>query len=136
MLEVIRHADLDFQSTYDQGVAQAALRPAVSEVVKQILQAQPKLAKMPGGAPTASIVGGQGGSVYIDRGQNFGVTAGQRFDVYRVTDVIKDTNGKVLDNVTSKVGVIEVTRVLSKAAICKIVSGQAAKGDKAKPEGK
>lgn len=129
------YKDIDFQSSFDQGVAQAALRPAVSEAVKTILGQKAKLAKMPGGAPAASIVGGRNGSVYIDHGQNFGVTVGQRFDVYHVTDVIKDTNGNVLDKVTSKVGVIEVTRVLSKAAICKIVSGQATQGDTVKPEG-
>lgn len=127
------YKDIDFQRNFDQGIAQEAVRPAVSKAVKQIVQAQPELAKMPGGAPAGSIVGGHNASVYIDRGQNFGVSVGQRFDVYRVTDVIKDANGNVLNKVTSKVGVIEVTRVLSKSAICKIVDGKAQQGDTIKP---
>jgi hypothetical protein len=36
-----------------------------------------------------------------------------------VVDEIKDANGRVLDRVIKKVGVIEVTRVLSQSATCK-----------------
>ncbi len=69
------------------------------------------------------------GSFYINRGDNFGVQAGQRYDVYRVIDEITDTNGNVLDRITEKVGTLEVTRVLSQSAICSLVEGEAAEGD-------
>ena len=52
-----------------------------------------------------------------------------RFDVYRVVDEIKDADGRVLDQITGKIGVLEVTRVLSQSAICRIVEGAAAEGD-------
>ena len=54
---------------------------------------------------------------------------GQRFDVYRVVNEIRDANGQILDRITDKVGVLEVTRVLSQSAICRVVEGEAAEGD-------
>jgi hypothetical protein len=74
-------------------------------------------------------VGAKDGSFYINRGQNSGVKVGQRFDVHRVTDEIKDADGRVLDRVIKKVGVLEVTQVLSQSAICKIVEGTATVND-------
>ena len=54
---------------------------------------------------------------------------GQRFEVVRVVDEITDANGAVLDLITAKVGVLEVTRVLSQSAICTVVEGEAEEGD-------
>ena len=33
------------------------------------------------------------GSIYVDQGQNAGVTVGKRFNVMRVVDIIKDAKG-------------------------------------------
>ena len=74
-------------------------------------------------------MGGRDGSVFVNRGENFRVQVGQRFQVYRVVDEITDANGTVLDRITEPVGVVEVTRVLSQSAICRIVEGEAAEGD-------
>jgi hypothetical protein len=49
--------------------------------------------------------------------------------VHRVTDEIKDADGRVLDRVVKKVGVLEVTQVLSQSAICKVVEGTATIND-------
>ena len=54
---------------------------------------------------------------------------GQRFEVFRVVDEIRDANGAVLDRITDKVGVLEVTRVLSQSAVCSVVEGEASEGD-------
>ncbi len=62
-------------------------------------------------------------------GENFGVQVGQRFEVVRVVDEIRDANGTVLDRITDRVGVLEVTRVLSQSAICSVVEGEASEGD-------
>jgi hypothetical protein len=35
----------------------------------------------------------------------------------------------VLDQITDRVGIIEVTRVLSQSAICTVVEGEAGEGD-------
>ena len=57
------------------------------------------------------------------------MTVGQRFEVHRVVDEIKDANGQVLDRVIDKVGTLEVTQVLSQSAVCKVVEGVAGVND-------
>jgi curli biogenesis system outer membrane secretion channel CsgG len=120
----------DFEREFDAGLAQEALRPAVEKVVEQIVAQQSAVAALEPVAPAATIVGAPGeGSVYIDRGENYGVQVGQRFNVHRVVDEIRDASGNILDQITEKVGVIEVTRVLSQSSICRIVEGDAREGD-------
>jgi hypothetical protein len=82
-----------------------------------------------------SVVGVRpGGQVYIDRGQNAGLKVGQRLTVMRITDVIKDARGNVLDEVTEKVGALEITNVLGQSAVCKVVDGSGVKeGDRVSP---
>jgi curli biogenesis system outer membrane secretion channel CsgG len=120
------------ERTFDQGAAQEALRPAVENVVKAIAAQGDKFAAIQPPAPEGQIVGARDGSFYINRGQNAGVKVGQRFDVERVTDEIKDADGRVLDRVIKKVGVVEVTQVLSQSAVCKVVEGTAAVNDTVK----
>ena len=54
---------------------------------------------------------------------------GRRFEVVRVVDEIRDVNDNVLDRITDTVGVLEVTRVLSQSAICRVVEGEVSEGD-------
>ena len=117
------------ERTFDQGAAQEALRPAVEQVVAKVQTQVGKLAGAMPQAPAGQIVGAKGGQYYINRGESAGVKVGQRFEVRRVTDEIKDADGTVLDRVISKVGTVEVVQVLGSSAICKIVEGQAAQGD-------
>lgn len=46
-----------------------------------------------------------------------------------MVDEIRDANDTVLDRITDTVGVLEVTRVLSQLAICRVVEGEASEGD-------
>lgn len=123
----------NFQRDFDAGLAQEALRPAVEDAVKEIAAQGPALASLAPPAPAAvpaSIVGSpEPGVVYIDQGADSGIQVGQRFEVHRVVDEIRDAAGNVLDRVTAKVGVIEVTRVLSQSSICSVVEGSAQEGD-------
>ncbi len=122
--------NFDFQRDFDQGLAQEALRPAVESAVSEIVEQADVLASMAPVLPPGEVVGSpEPGVVYIDKGAGDGIEVGQRFDVYRVVDEIRDSAGNVLDQVTEKVGVIEVTRVLSSSSICSVVEGQAAEGD-------
>ena len=117
---------------FDAGVAQEALRPAIEQVTEKIAAQADRFAALKPvapPAPTAQIVGARDGSIYINQGENFGVRVGQRFDVVRVVDEIRDANGAVLDRITDTVGVLEVTRVLSQSAICTVVEGEASEGD-------
>ena len=114
---------------FDAGVAQESLRPAVEDIVDKINGQGDRFSGLEPVRPTGQVVGISDGGVYINRGENFDVQPGERFDVYRVVDEIKDADGTVLDRITDKVGVVEVTRVLSQSAVCRIVEGEAAEGD-------
>lgn len=124
-----------FQQSFDAGIAQEALRPAVVEITEKIVAQADRLAAIQPPVAPAQIVGAREGSFYIDKGQNFGVIVGQRYEVLRVVDEIKDAAGNVLDRITERVGVIEVTQVLGQSAICRVVEGQAAEGDTLVPIG-
>ena len=114
---------------FDAGVAQEALRPAVEQVTEKIAAQADRFASLKPVVPPAQIVGARDGSIYINQGENYGVQVGQRFEVVRVVDEIRDANGNVLDRITDRVGVLEVTRVLSQSAICTVVEGEAGEGD-------
>lgn len=124
-----------FQQSFDAGIAQEALRPAVEEITEKIVAQADRLAAIQPPVAPAQIVGAREGSFYIDKGQNFGVTVGQRYEVMRVVDEIKDASGNVLDRITERVGVIEVTQVLGQSSICRVVEGEAAEGDTLVPIG-
>ena len=114
---------------FDAGVAQEALRPAIEQVSEKIASQAGRFASLKPVAPPAQIVGSRDGSIYINQGENYGVQVGQRFQVVRVVDELRDANGNVLDRITDNVGVLEVTSVLSQSAICSIVEGDATEGD-------
>ncbi|MCC6772549.1 MAG: hypothetical protein IT360_15240 [Gemmatimonadaceae bacterium] len=125
--------DYNFERDMDAGTAQEALRPAIEEAVKQVRSQKAQLATLAVDEPMAQVVGVRGADFYIDRGQNTGIKVGQRFEVVRVVDRITDASGKVLDEVTEAVGMLEVTRVLSQSAIGKVVKGIAKDGDRLRP---
>ncbi len=125
----VRANDLNFSQTFDAGLAQEALRPAVEDAVEEIVEGADVYAAIVPAATSATIVGARGDSYYIDRGENFGIAVGQRFEVLRIVDEIRDAAGNVLDTITDRVGVIEVSRVLSQSSICTVVEGEAAEGD-------
>ena len=111
------------ERTFDQGAAQEALRPAIEQVVARLGEQAGQLQAAMPAAPTGQVVGVKGDLVYINRGQSAGVTVGQRFSASRVTDEIKDADGRVLDRVVSRVATLEVTQVLSQSSVCRIVDG-------------
>jgi curli biogenesis system outer membrane secretion channel CsgG len=111
------------ERTFDQGAAQEALRPAIGHVVGRISTQAGRLRTAMPAAPTGQVVGIKGDLFYINRGEAAGVKVGQRFEVSRVIDEIKDADGRVLDRIVSKVGVLEATQVLSQSAVCRLVEG-------------
>ena len=129
------YKDINLERDFDAGIAAEALRPAVEDAVKKIVAEKVTLAEAAPAGPLAQVVGLREGSIYIDRGENLGIKAGQRFEVVRVVDTIKDAAGNVLDEVTEKVGILEVTRVLSQSSVCKLVEGEAKEGDRLRNQG-
>lgn len=129
------YEDFEFARDYDLGVLQSALRPAVEDAVVGILALADRLAEVAVPVREASVVGrADDGSVYIDLGEDAGVEEGQRFHVHRVVDEIHDADGNLLDVVTERVAVVEVTRVLSQSSICRVVEGEAMEGDQVRPD--
>lgn len=120
-------------TAFDGGVAEQALGPAVDEVAEHFLQQRDRFVVTERPEPEASlpqIVGSaEDGSIYIDQGENAGVEVGQRYEVFRIVDEIISPTGEVLDVITEKVGVLQVTRVLSRSSICAVVEGEAMEGD-------
>lgn len=127
--------DINLARDFNAGVAQEALRPAVESAVEALVAEAGSLSAAAPAAPLAQIVGVRDGSIYLDRGENAGLKVGQRYDVVRVVDTIRDASGNVLDEVTEKVGVVEVSRVLTQSAICTVVEGEAKEGDRAQAQG-
>lgn len=126
--------DMNFERDMDAGTAQEALRPAVAQAVERIRAEKIPLAGLAAAEPMGRVVGMRGADYYIDRGANTGIKVGQRFEVVRIIDRITDASGKVLDEVTESVGTLEVSRVLSQSAICKLVTGSAKEGDQIRPQ--
>jgi curli biogenesis system outer membrane secretion channel CsgG len=120
------------EQTFDQGVAQEALRPAVEQVVLKLTEQAGSLQSMTPAAPEGQIVSTRAGLYYINRGQGAGIKVGQKFTVHHVVDEIKDADGRLLDKVIEETGVLEVTQVLSQSAVCKLLSGKAAVNDAVK----
>jgi curli biogenesis system outer membrane secretion channel CsgG len=120
-------------SAMDRGVAEDALGPAADNIAEELVDQRERFVMIEveaPAAPAAAIVGSAAdGSLYIDQGENLGVQVGQRFEVHRVIDEIVNAAGDVLDQITDRVGIIEVTRVLSQSAICTVVEGEAGEGD-------
>ena len=119
----------NFERDFDAGLAAEAMRPAVDQIVENIMAQTDRFDGLQPVAPPGLVVQTRDDSVYINRGENAGVTVGQQFTVSRVIDEIRDADGTLLDRITGEVGVLEVTRVLSQSAVCRIVSGEAGEGD-------
>ena len=127
---------VNFRQDFDAGLAQEALRPAVEDVVKKIADQADAFASIQPPVAPAQIVGANAaGGFYIDKGENYSVVVGQRYEVHRVVDEIRDSSGTLLDTITDTVGLLEVTRVLGQSSICTVVEGEAAEGDTLVPIG-
>lgn len=124
-------------SSFNADVAQEALAPAIEQVVRHLADQADAFEvpsePLPPASPPSVVGMGREGDIYIDQGENFGVEVGDRYAVMRVVDEIIDADGNVLDRITDRVGVLEVTRVLSQSAICRVVEGEAEEGDTLEP---
>ena len=126
------------RTEFNQTLADQALGPVVEKIVEDLLDQKDRIVSTGMAGPTvAPAIAGMGndGSVYIDQGQNVGMEVGRRFNVLRVVDEIRDSAGNLLDQVTERVGVIEVSRVLSQSSIATVVEGEVAEGDVLEPAG-
>lgn len=130
----LRIKGANFQRDFDAGLAQEALRPAVEQIAQKVAGEADAFSSIQAPIAPAQVVGaGQNGALYIDKGENFGVVVGQRYEVRRVVDEIRDASGTLLDTITEAVGIVEVTRVLAQSSVSTVVEGEAAEGDTLTP---
>ncbi len=130
----IDYGEVSTSSPWNPTIAEEALSEAIERIAADLAAQRSKFpttgpppasTQKPAAASGPAIAGfAPDGSVYIDQGQNSGMTVGRRFAVLRVVDVIKDAKGNELDKVTKRIGMIEVTQVLARSSICKIIEGK------------
>ena len=74
---------VNFQQSFDAGLAQEALRPAVENVVEKLADQADAFSSIQSPVAPAQIVGVNADAFYIDKGENYGVVVGQatRFSV-------------------------------------------------------
>jgi len=100
---------------------------AVEKLVAGLAQAAATMQSASGFGMVADV---DGGDVYINRGTIDGVSVGDTYRVIRLgKKIIDPETGQVMGQKRGEAGVIEVTQVMQKMSICKIVSGSAQKGD-------
>lgn len=121
--------DVEAEIADNLEVAREMLRPAVSEFAPELTRRARSLPRQQLEIGGSIVGGGADGAVYIDRGANFDLQIGQRFVVSRVLDEIRNAAGDLLDQIVDQVGVVEVTRVMTRSAICRVVEGEAVEGD-------
>lgn len=108
-------------------VAGKTLEKATQKLVAELAVKAAGMSTYVGFGRVATV---SGDKVYINRGSEDGVAVGDVFEVWRFGEPIIDPDtGQELGKEESKVGEIEVTSVQAKMSICKINSGEAAKGD-------
>jgi curli biogenesis system outer membrane secretion channel CsgG len=115
-------------------LADRALGPAIEKLVDDLVRQKTRFAGA-GAEPRGALITGfaDDGSVYLDQGENGGIQVGTRFQVLRVVDEIRDSNGNVLDQITERVGMVEVVRVLSQSAIAAVREGRPDINDRLEP---
>jgi curli biogenesis system outer membrane secretion channel CsgG len=118
-------------TAWNPTLAETALAPAIDAMVADLVarraqlqpSAQARTERLASRSPAIAGLAADG-HVYIDQGVNAGIKIGQRFHVLRVVDEIRDADGNLLDRVTKRVGVLEVTQVLSQSSICRVIEGE------------
>lgn len=107
-------------SAYEKSPLGEATTKAINTCVDKIIQ---KLDKRPWQAFVADW-DGDAKEVTINAGSDAGVSEGDVFEVHRVTKEIRDPDtGELLGKKTVKAGMIKVTSVEKKFAVCMVIEG-------------
>lgn len=103
---------------FDETLVGKATREAIDDLVE-------KITKTLEGVPwTGRIVKADGAKIYLNAGQDVGVTAGMRFNVYRMgEELIDPVTGLSLGAEEEMIGTIEATDIKEKYSICTVASG-------------
>jgi curli biogenesis system outer membrane secretion channel CsgG len=103
---------------FDQTLVGKATREAIEDLVESIVET---LEDVPW---TGRIIKASGMKIYLNAGQSTGITAGMKFNVYRMGEALIDpVTGLDLGAEEELLGVIEASDIKEKYAICSVVSG-------------
>ena len=99
-----------------------ASREALDDAVKFLVQ---KISEAPW---EARVIRAEGGQIYVNAGEEAGVTNGQTFGLYRASEALIDpASGTNLGTPDKQIGIVRIKRVAPKYAIAELVSGEAPK---------
>ncbi|MCD4690486.1 CsgG/HfaB family protein [bacterium] len=116
----LRTEDFTFghDGKFDQTLVGKATREAIDALVESITET---LEDVPW---TGRIVKASGDKIYLNAGQNTGLTAGMSFNVYRMGEALVDPmTGLELGAEEELIGVIKASDIKEKYSICSVVSG-------------
>ncbi|MBN2135174.1 MAG: hypothetical protein JW737_05550 [Acidobacteria bacterium] len=126
----IKGVHLATSGGYNERAGEVMLE-AVEDIVEQFSEKVENLKETMGSSAKVALV--KDGKVYLNVGSNYGVEVGDIFVILSEGEAIIDPDtGLELDRETSVTGRLEVMEVKAKVSICRIVNGNANKGDLAK----
>jgi len=103
---------------FDETLVGKATREAIDDLVETITET------LEGVPWTGRVVKADGSKIYLNAGQDVGVAAGMRFNVYRMgEELIDPVTGLSLGAEEEKIGTIEATDIKEKYSICTAASG-------------
>jgi len=118
-----RYRSINFRQSFDKGMANEIMHPAVEKMVVKIVN---QTAGMSSSAHSGRVIKAQGGQVWVNLGAGSGVKVGDEFEVIRMGEELIDPDtGLSLGAVEEKVGTIVITQVTEKYAIASVQSGSA-----------
>lgn len=125
-------------STSNEGrLLTKATEKAIDQVITELNSKSTDLASLPKTLPSvdATVADATGNTVILNKGKSDGYRVGMKISIERVTKQVKDpTTGKVIRNITQKLGMIELVEVDATSSVGKIITGGKFKvGDIAKP---
>ena len=122
-----RYRSINFRQSFDYGMANDIMHPAVEKMVVKIVN---QTAGMSSSTHSGRVIKAQGGQVWINLGTGSGIKVGDEFEVIRKGEELIDPDtGISLGAVEEKVGAIVITEVTAQYAIASIKSGSAAAQD-------
>ena len=116
-----RYRSINFRQSFDKGMANEIMHPAVEKMVVKIVN---QTAGMSSSAHSGRVIKAQGGQVWVNLGAGSGVKVGDEFEVIRMGEELIDPDtGLSLGAVEEKIGTIVITQVTEKYAIASVQSG-------------
>lgn len=122
-----RYRGMNFRQSFDVGLANDIMHPAVEKMVVKIVD---QTAGMSSSAHSGRVIKAQGGQVWVNLGAGSGVNIGDEFDVIRMGEELIDPDtGISLGAIEEKIGIIVITEIMAQYSIASIKSGSAAAQD-------